>query len=366
MMKFSNLILALMVSSSLLYNTVYALDTVPDDITAWTERGIVLSTGADGSWDEKKSTARPIGVYKKDGTYYLHYLAGFDGCWNADDDVNHQSVGLATSTDGINFTKYAGNPVLKPHDFVPVNSHEEGIRTASIRYMPHMGKWLAYLGVESPGGADSCPFMGSTAQCGCNVPVDASIFAATSVDGKTWTIEGLVNGVYNAQENYIDDFQYQDGQYYVWSHRAQGGQTHNISKGPDFMNLTPMGEIPQLCWGWSELHTFLHDDGNTVTAIYDPHGGCAAMNQNLYFSTTALDNLNTVFDERVVHNYGQKANFIYKDVESGLWRWYYNVRSGTDAGTIQLRTHPIETIGNVVPGPPTGDTLQTTVSSGIK
>ena len=336
------------------HNATYALDTIPEDISTWTERGTVLSTGVAGTWDEKASRAAPIGVYKKDGIYYLHYLSGFEGCWDADDDVNHQSVGLATSTDGINFTKYAGNPVLKPHDFVPVNSHEEGIRTASIRYMPQLGKWLAYLGVESPGGTDTCPFMGSTADCACNIPVDASIFAATSVDGKNWTIEGLVNGVYNSQENYIDDFQYQGGQYYVWSHRAQGGQTHNISKGPDFMNLTPMGEIPELCWGWSELHTYLHDDGNTVTAIYDPNGGCAAANKNLYFGDTSLDNLNTVSNERVVvvQSDERKANFIYKDVESGLWRWYYNPATGAEAGTIQLRTHPIETLGAPLPPPP--------------
>ncbi len=65
MMKFSNLILALMVSSSLLHNTAYALDIIPDDITAWTERGIVLSTGATGSWDEKKAQQDPSVFIKR-------------------------------------------------------------------------------------------------------------------------------------------------------------------------------------------------------------------------------------------------------------------------------------------------------------
>lgn len=330
--KFFHVIIIVLLTQS----TAHALDTISDNISEWTERGIVLSHGSPGSWDEKSST-KPIGIYKRNGVYFLYYLAGFDGCWNSDGDVNHQSVGLATSTDGINFTKYAGNPVLKPHDFVPVDSHEEGIRTGSIRYMPHLGKWLGYFGVESPGGSDSCPFMGSTSQCNCNVSVDASIFAATSNDGEHWTVEGLVNGVYNGQENYIDDFQYNNGQYYVWTHRAEGGQTHNISKGSNLMSLVQSGEIPALCWGWSEMHTYLHDDGNTVTAIYDPNGGCAGSDRNLYFSTTSLSNLNSISKERVVHNKGQNANFVYKDMESGIWRWYYN----GSGGTVQLRTLPI-------------------------
>lgn len=337
------------------YQPAYALDAVPDDISAWTEQGVALAHGAPGTWDEKATLVKPVGMHKKDGVYYLHYLAGFEGCWDQHADVNHQSVGLATSVDGVHFTKYSGNPVLKPHDFVPVHSHEEGIRTASIRYLPDRGMWLGYFGVESPGGSDSCPHMGSTSQCACNVAVDASIFAATSLDGKNWTVRGEVSGVYNGVENYVDDFQYSNGQFYVWSHRAEGGQMHHASKGPDYMNLAPLGEIPKLCWGWSVLHTFLHDDAKTVTAIYDPGGGCASSDDNLYFATTSLNNMLAVPSERVVHSRGERDNFIFKDVDNNIWRWYYNVTSGSDAGTIQLRTYPLAgsgTADSVAPAPP--------------
>ncbi|MBL1275176.1 MAG: hypothetical protein COB30_003735 [Ectothiorhodospiraceae bacterium] len=219
-------------------SSLYALDVIPEDLSTWVEKGTVLTYGTPGSWDEKARGPYPIGVTKKEGIFYLHYLGGFDGCWNADGDINHRSVGLATSTDGINFTKHAGNPILKPHDFVSVSSHEEGIRTAKIRYLPGPGMWLGYFGVESPGGADNCPFMGTTAQCGCNIPVDASIYAATSTDGINWTPKGEVSGVYNGQEKYIDDFQYRNGEYYLWSHRAQGGQGHSASKGTDSMPVS--------------------------------------------------------------------------------------------------------------------------------
>lgn len=323
------------------HGIAYALDEIPEDISTWTEQGVVLQSGAAGSWDEKTYKLKTVGLYKKDNIYYLYYSAGSEGCWNADADTRHNSIGLATSTDGINFTKYAGNPVLKPHDFVAVSSHEEGIRTATIRYIPEKGMWLGYFGVESPGGADNCPFMGSTSQCECNIAVDSYIYAATSTDGKNWTVQGEVNGVYNnnGDENYADDFLYRDGQYYLWSHKAEGGQTHHASRGFDYMNLTPLGEIPKLCWGWSGIYTFLHDDGKTVTPVYDPDGGCASSNSNLYFATTSLDNMTQVTSERVIHSKGQKHNIIYKDVGAGIWRWYYSVKN---AGTIQLRTHPIE------------------------
>lgn len=338
-----------------------ALDLIPEDIDAWTEQGVVLRSGPAGSWDEKPFLLKPVGVHKKDGVYYLFYLAGSEGCWDADADTRHQSVGLATSTDGVNFTKYSGNPVLKPHDFVPVESHEEGIRTAIIRYIPDQNMWLGFFGVESPGGPATCPFMGPQSQCSCNIPVDASIYAATSGDGQNWTVKGEVSGVYNADgaENYVDDFHFVEGTYHVWTHRAEGGQIHNASKGSDYMNLNPLGPVPELCWGWGVIRTFLHNDGNTVTALYDPNGGCAPSNENkLFFATLTLNDMTTVSNVRLVHNKGQRHNFLIKDTDSGLWRWYYNVTTGPDAGTIQLRTHPIASEDTLAPSPPTAVTAE--------
>lgn len=332
----------------------YALDYIPEDISAWQEKGIVLERGAPGSWEDKDFAVRPVGVYKKDGIYYLYYLAGFDGCWNEHSDVNHQSLGLATSTDGVNFTKYPGNPILKPHDFVPVESHEEGIRNAVIRYIPEKNMWLGFFGVESPGGDNSCPFMGSTAECKCNIEVDAYIYAATSTDGVNWTVQGEVKGAYNnpGDENYPDDFLYKDGQYYLWSHKAQGGYRHSASKGSDYLNLTELGPISDLCWSGDMVHAYLHDDGKTVTLAYDPGRGCLQSDKELFFSETTLDDITKDSNRRLIHNLGQRFNIILKDIDSGLWRWYYNVESGPERATTQLRIHPIEVTDNISPSPP--------------
>ncbi|NET23687.1 MAG: hypothetical protein F6K07_32300, partial [Okeania sp. SIO1H5] len=114
---------------------VLSIDKIPEDMSQWTERGAVIKYGT--GWEEKKTgDFRPEGFGKKDGKYYLYYGAGFDGCWQNDDKVSHKSIGLAVSDDAINFSKYPQNPILKPHDFVPVTSHEEAIRGAIIKFEP--------------------------------------------------------------------------------------------------------------------------------------------------------------------------------------------------------------------------------------
>ncbi|WP_322924136.1 hypothetical protein [Paenibacillus campi] len=61
----------------------------------------VLQRGAKGTWDSV-DVLNPS-VFKKDGIFY-NYYSGYDGkVWR---------TGLATSADGINWTKYKGNPVL--------------------------------------------------------------------------------------------------------------------------------------------------------------------------------------------------------------------------------------------------------------
>ncbi len=63
----------------------------------------VLAVGANGAWDD-------VAIWEptvlKDGNLYKMWYAGFDGATTR--------IGYATSTDGVNWAKYAGNPVLAP------------------------------------------------------------------------------------------------------------------------------------------------------------------------------------------------------------------------------------------------------------
>jgi hypothetical protein len=128
---------------------------------------------------------------------------------------------------------------------------------------------------------------------------------------------------------------------------------HFASSGSSGRTFSVLGEIPELCWGWSVLTTFLHDDDTTVTLLYDPAGGCAPQNDSLYFGTSSLTDPTMLADERPVHNRGgERSNVILKDTENGVWRWYYNKVGGPNAGSIQLRTHPLSN-DTMAPAAPT-------------
>lgn len=86
------------------WQTGYATSTNGTD---WNIYGSnpVLSVGPNGSWDEQEADG-PV-VIKDGGTYKMWY----HGC-----DVGYTicSIGYATSTNGIDWNKYPGNPVLTP------------------------------------------------------------------------------------------------------------------------------------------------------------------------------------------------------------------------------------------------------------
>jgi hypothetical protein len=71
----------------------------------WTSDGQVLTKGAGGAWDA--GGVRMGSLFYDAGTYYLFYSG-----WDAG--FTYEKIGLATSTDGTTFTKYASNPILTP------------------------------------------------------------------------------------------------------------------------------------------------------------------------------------------------------------------------------------------------------------
>jgi len=74
----------------------------PDGIS-WTEHSgnPILDIGAAGSWDDKR-VYKPYVLF--DGSTYYMWYTGYDG--------TNTRIGYATSPDSITWTKYAGNPVL--------------------------------------------------------------------------------------------------------------------------------------------------------------------------------------------------------------------------------------------------------------
>lgn len=101
----------------------------------WLDHGVAIPAGPAGSWDSRLSGAMsPATVLRRGDTYFLYYIAA-DGDRERppgdDGGPRHRALGLATSRDGIRFTKHSGNPVLT---FIPTpggsNAQEEGIFSA--------------------------------------------------------------------------------------------------------------------------------------------------------------------------------------------------------------------------------------------
>jgi len=85
-------------------NTNIGLATSPDGIN-WTRQGIVLSKGGEGEWDSK--------YIESPAAYYDEITGKFMIWYQGQNEVGYINIGLATSDDGISWTKYENNPILE-------------------------------------------------------------------------------------------------------------------------------------------------------------------------------------------------------------------------------------------------------------
>lgn len=86
----------------------------------------VLAASASG-WDSNWVTGPRL--YYENGVYYMFYIGGNNSGYEAPP----SSIGVATSTDLINWTKYAGNPILSPGS--------GGAWDSTQIFRPHVFKW---------------------------------------------------------------------------------------------------------------------------------------------------------------------------------------------------------------------------------
>ncbi len=142
----------------------------------WTEQGTALSAGPAGSWDARGFDGQisPCSVVKKDGTYFLYYV-GADGDRLIDGGPANRALGVATSTDGINFTKYAGNPIIT---HLPHNNEEEGLFSAGAT-LDDAGNIVLFYGAV-------------WAENSTTESVNGHVGLATSTDGLVYTDHGYV------------------------------------------------------------------------------------------------------------------------------------------------------------------------------
>jgi hypothetical protein len=138
----------------------------------WLECGPIFAAGNEGEWDYYLWSGFASTVVKKNGRFYLYYQ-GANGYDEGEGTVTWRSIGVATSPDGINFTKYAANPVLT---WFPHNNLEEGATSAGA-FVDTTGEIALYYGASSWAG-------------GSWVNADGRL--AVSTDGFHLTDQGIV------------------------------------------------------------------------------------------------------------------------------------------------------------------------------
>ena len=123
----------------------------------WINHGIVLSPGLPGAWD---SASIALGSVLWNGTAYLMWYTGTNG-------VTYPggSVGLAVSSDGLNWVKCSGNPVIIPTALGNDQKYIAGPYVISLKLTYNM--WYTAKSAASP--------------------TVSRIVYATSFDGIHWT-----------------------------------------------------------------------------------------------------------------------------------------------------------------------------------
>jgi hypothetical protein len=187
------------------YQPDQAVITVIPKQTDWINNGIVLTEGTSGSWDVRlHGMYSPCAALKKDGTYFLYYI-GADGDRSTDGGPRHRALGVATSSDGINFTKYGGNPIIT---YLPHNNEEEGVFSCGAT-LDDTGNVVLYYGALRAPNSTS----GS---------VDIDIRMQNSSDGLSFTGDTLIRQVSGSELTPIGTIHYQDS-WYVYYRGPLGG-----------------------------------------------------------------------------------------------------------------------------------------------
>jgi predicted GH43/DUF377 family glycosyl hydrolase len=143
-------------------NGTIALATSPLEFPPrnWNKQGIILQNDSENSTARDRAVVRLGSLVKVNGIYYMYY----DG---ASASFSGESIGLATSTNGLSFARYSGNPVLS------ASGTEKTVREASVIVVN--GTW--YMVYSHDDGL--CPTL-------CHK------LLATSTDGYTWKKQGAI------------------------------------------------------------------------------------------------------------------------------------------------------------------------------
>jgi hypothetical protein len=96
---------------------------------AWIDHGTIFTRGELGDWDYQLFGGFALSAIKIDDSYFLYYQGTSAYRSDFDETVLWRAIGVATSPDGINFTKHADNPIIT---WFPNQNGEEGAVSSAV------------------------------------------------------------------------------------------------------------------------------------------------------------------------------------------------------------------------------------------
>ena len=137
------------------------------------DHGTIFEARAEGEWDYYLWDGFAFSIIKKDGTYFLYYQGASDYRSEYDETVRWRAIGVATSADGVHFSKHKSNPILT---WNPNQNGEEGAVSSGVTLGEH-GEQMLFYGANTEAGGTR---------------VNADIRVASSSDGLNFSDLGIV------------------------------------------------------------------------------------------------------------------------------------------------------------------------------
>lgn len=304
---------------------VVALPTTAE----WTDHGLVLQPGVPGEWDAILWGGFTATAVLRNGTTFLYYQGARDYD-EALGSVVYRTVGVATSQDGIQFEKYAGNPVLA---WFPQDMPEEGAASA--------GAWLTGTGeIRAHYGAN-------TAISSTEVTADGRL--GISADGFAFADAGIAidhadAGLFGSGDEIFPVVSFEKDQtiycFYIPNGTAQRGQL-GVAWGAGPVSLDQSAGVrasgaPVPAWGPGAVVQLAADAwAFVVTSEADAHSGIPHMDAYRFDPASPSEFSGPV--RTWAFTEGSRGTVLLNR-DAGQWYYYYRTADGPGYG---LRTAPV-------------------------
>ena len=296
--------------------TVQAKDLRIPTQADWVDYGTILNAGIEGKWDYYLWGGFAFSVIKKDDTHFLYYQGSSDYRTEYDETVLWRSIGVATSNDGISFTKYADNPILT---WFPNQYGEEGAVSSGVT-LGDQGDIILYYGANTQEGPTT---------------VNADVRVASSLDGFNFTDLGVVlehrdDSVWGSgDELFVVNATHSSGTwviYYIPNGTSQSGQL-GVAFGTQMNTLNQSSIVisnnqPIQAWGTA---SYVQLNENTYAILLNN-----VREKRSEVRVTSLHTPYILSEPVAIYQFDdvQQSAFLY-DEERDIWFLYYRTFDNT-------------------------------------